>query len=371
MRIVRVQATGVEVPRLARFLPKTAHGEVTASRYVILEIESDDGQVGLGEVTCSPGWNGEEASGTTALVDQLLGPALLGADPMSWAQISRRVDGVARNRPFLRAAVEMACLDLAGHALDVPAYLLLGGAYRNQIETKFVLPARDVSTVGRMAEDLKAFDVTTVKVKVGLDVATDIARVQAVRDILGSDVLITVDANEGWQAGQARGAVAGLAEVGVTAVEQPLKREAWAATAALRRSTSLAIMGDESIWTMQDVHRAAATGAFDVVSLYPGKCGGLRRTLAMAAAARGHGLAVAFGSNLELGVGAAAMAHTIAATPEVSAVVPADLIGPLYFDSTLVTDAGFVGWSGATVPGGPGLGVELDPGALARYRIQS
>ena len=130
-------------------------------------------------------------------------------------------------------------------------------------------------------------------------------------------------------------------------------------------------MGDESIWTMQDVFRAAGTGAFDIVSLYPGKCGGLRRTLAMAKAAVGHGLSVAYGSNLELGVGAAAIAHTIAATPEVSTVVPADLIGPLYFESPLVLDAIFVGWGGATVPDGPGLGVELDRAALEEYRIRS
>ena len=371
VKIVRIEAVSVEVPRLERFRPKTAHGEVIASRYVILQVESDDGLVGLGEVTCSPGWNGEEALGTTALVDHVLGPALIGADPRSWAEVAGRVDGVARNRPFLRAGVEMACLDLAGRALDVPAHILLGGAYRTQIETKFVLPAREVETVRGMAEDLRGLGVSTVKVKVGLGVAADVARVAAVWEILGRQIRITVDANEGWQPGEARHAVTQLAEYGVSAVEQPLPREAWEATAVLRRHTPLAIMGDESIWTMQDVHRAAETRAFDVVSVYPGKCGGLRRTLALASAAQGHGLAIAFGSNLELGVGAAAMAHCIVATPEVSTVVPADLIGPLYFESPLVVDATFVRWSGATVPSGPGLGVELDRAALEEYRIKS
>ena len=131
----------------------------------------------------------------------------------------------------------------------------------------------------------------------------------------------------------------------------------------------MAMMGDESIWTRRDVIEAARTRSFDTVSLYPGKCGGLRRTIEMASLARTLGLAVSFGSNLELGIGAAAMAHAAAATRELSPIVPADLIGPLYFESTMVEDAGFVGWDSATVPSGVGLGVQLDRSASNTYRI--
>lgn len=369
MKIARVSATPVEIPRKGEFLPKTAHGETSASRYVILEIETDTGLIGIGEVTCSPRWNGEEALGTTAVVEKTLASAVVGFDPLSWADIARRVDSVVRDRPFLRAAVEMACLDISGHHLGVPAHTLLGGSYREQIETKFVLPARRVDTVQSMAEQLRHRGVSTVKVKVGLDVREDIARVRAVREVLGPDVDITVDANEGWRPGQVTSAVKDLEGLGVTAVEQPLPREAWAASAALRGQTSMAVMGDESIWTYRDVFKTAATGAFDTISIYPGKCGGVRATIAMAGAASALGIAVAYGSNLELGIGAATIAHAIAATKELSPVIPADLIGPLYFESTLVRDAAFVGWTGAKVPTGPGLGIELDRDSLADHRM--
>ena len=369
MKIVSVGATPVEVPRLARLLPKTAHGEVQASRYVVLEIESSGGIVGIGEVTCSPAWNGEEALETSELVAASLGPALVGADPLSWADVSARVDGTVRSRPFLRAAVEMACLDIAGRRLGVPAHVFLGGAYRTRIATKIVLPARDIETVRKMAGRLVGLGITTVKVKVGLDVDQDVARVAAVRNVLGRDVAITVDANEGWTPEDAISAVERLESLGVAAVEQPLAREAADASAALCRMTGMAVMGDESIWTRHDVAEAARTGSFDTVSLYPGKCGGLRRTVAMAGMARALGLSVAYGSNLELGIGAAAMAHAIAATKVLSPIVPADLIGPLYFKSAMIEDAGFVGWDSATVPSGVGLGVQLDQAAVDTYRI--
>ena len=370
MRITGITATPVEVPRLARFLPKTAHGAVQASRYVVLEIECGPGRRGLGEITCDPLWNGEEAMETSRLLRGSLGDALLGADPLQWADVSARIDRTVSNRPFLRAAVEMACLDVIGRHFGVPAHAFLGGAYRKRIATKLVLPARDVETVRAMAEDAAGLGATTLKVKVGLGVEEDVARVAAVRDAAGPDVRITVDANEGWTPEQAATAVERLAPLGVVAVEQPLPREAAGASAALLRTTSMAVMGDESIWTERDVVEAARDRSFDTLNLYPGKCGGLRRTIRMAGLARALGLAVSFGSNLELGIGAAAMAQTVAATKVLSPIVPADLIGPLYFEATMVEDAGFVGWRSAMVPARPGLGVQLDREALEAYRIR-
>ena len=369
MRITGITATPVEVPRQARFLPKTAHGSVRASRYVVLEIECGPGRVGLGEITCDPRWNGEEALETSRLLRGPLGDALLGADPLQWADVSGRIDRVVSNRPFLRAAVEMACLDVAGRHFGIPAHAFLGGAYRTRITTKLVLPARDVETVGAMAADAAGLGATTLKVKVGLGVEEDLARVATVRTVAGPDVRITVDANEGWNPEEATTAFEGLAALGVVAVEQPLPRMSAAASATLLRSTSMAVMGDESIWTATDVVEAARHRSFDTVNLYPGKCGGLRRTIRMAGLARTLGLAVSFGSNLELGVGAAAMAHTAAATKHLSPTVPSDLIGPLYFEATMVEDARFVGWRSATVPLDAGLGVRLDRGALDAYRI--
>ena len=370
MKIREVRATPVRVRRSPRFLPLTAHGEVAASEYVILEVEADDGLTGLGEVTCSPRWSGEEAAGTVALVRDQLDPAIRGLDPWNWAAVAARLKAAFGGRPFLRAGVEMACLDLAGRQKDLRVVDLLGGAHRETIATKFVLPGRETTVVRDMARDLRGMGVDVVKVKVGLGAAGDIARVAAVREELGPHVRLTVDANEGWQPEEAPGALAGLAVSGVEAVEQPLPRSAWRASAALRGHTAAALVGDESIWTLADVAMAAETGAFDLVSIYPGKCGGLRSTLVLAEAAAALGLGVTFGSNLELGIGAAALAHTIAASAVVSPVVPSDLIGPLYFESSLITDDSFVGWGSATLPPGPGLGVELDRDALDMHRME-
>jgi muconate cycloisomerase len=190
-----------------------------------------------------------------------------------------------------------------------------------------------------------------------------------VRDVVGPAVPITVDANEGWDAADAGAVLHGLEALAVLGVEQPIPRHAWRQMADLRGRTSIPTVGDESIWTVHDVLRAADTGAFDVVSVYPGKCGGMTRCVQFATLADSVGLTVSFGSNLELGVAAAAIAHAAAAAPGLSDRVPADMIGPLYFEHALIEDAGFVRWDGGRLPDGPGLGVSLDEDAVDAHRL--
>jgi L-alanine-DL-glutamate epimerase-like enolase superfamily enzyme len=370
IRIRSVEAIPVRVARRAELLPRTSHGEVAHSDYVLLRLLTEDGVVGLGEVTCEPRWNGEEWAGTTSLVRGRLNDLLTGADLRSWAALGARLDRAVRGRPFLRAGLEMACLDALGRTTGTSVTTLLGGALREQIPTRIVLPARDVDVVASMAATAIQRGAGHVKVKVGLDVAGDLARVRAVRDVVGPHTGITVDANEGWTAADAGAALRGLEALDVLGVEQPLARDAWRQMADLRTRTSVPTVGDESIWTTHDVLRAGQTGAFDIVSLYPGKCGGMGRSVQLAGLAASIGLTVSFGSNLELGVGAAAIAHAAAAAPALSDRVPSDLIGPLYFEHALVTDSSFVGWDVGRLPVGAGLGVDLDADAVESHRLE-
>ena len=128
-------------------------------------------------------------------------------------------------------------------------------------------------------------------------------------------------------------------------------------------------MADESVFTLADAWQLARRRAADILSVYPGKHGGIAATLEIAHVARAAGLACSIGSNLELGIGTAAMLHVAVADPTIDSVTyPADLIGPLYHDADLITEPLTLGPVAARVPEGPGLGVTLDEKQLARYR---
>ena len=185
----------------------------------------------------------------------------------------------------------------------------------------------------------------------------------------GPDIPIGIDANEGWDIATARRRLAALEPFDILFCEQPIPRDDPEALAELRRTTRIPIMADESVFTPGDAIRVVNHHAADIISVYPGKHGGIGPTLEVAAIAKAAGLSVTMGSNLELGIATAAMLHVAFAcdafTPE---MFPCDTIGPHYHQADLLKTSLDIGPPVAKVPEGPGLGVELDEDQLEKYR---
>jgi muconate cycloisomerase len=372
MKITRITATPIHVPLVPELTTKTAHGEHITSPYVIVEIETDTGLIGLGEATVAPRWSGETRTGCLAAIDELIGPAIMGIDPRDTDAAWERIDGVIRFNPFTKAAVEMAVWDLAGKAQNAPVYELLGGKVRESAPIKMVVGAFDVEKAVGLASRFLDWGVNTLKVKVGLDAASDLARFEAVRELAGADVPIGFDANCGWDTDTAVQMMAALNEFDVLFAEQPIAAGDPQALAALRQQTEIPIMADESCFTLADAVQLVRHQAADILAVYPGKHGGLTETRRITEVAREAGIVCAMGSNLELGIGTAAMLHLAMADPTIdSERYPADLIGPLYHQADLITEPLTLGPEVATVPDRPGLGVELDRDQLERYREET
>jgi muconate cycloisomerase len=370
MKITRIEPIPVLVPLKKGLTARTAHGEHVVSPYVIVRVHTDAGVVGLGEATGSALWSGETQAGTMAALRDLFAPALVGTDPRDITAARRVMDFLIKHHPFTKAAVEMALWDIAGKAAGVPVYRLLGGKVRDRVRIKLVVWARDVPGSRLMAEQHLKLGVTCVKVKVGLDPVTDIARVRAVREVAGPDVPVTIDANCGWTIQQAKHCLRQLAEANLLLAEQPIPAGDPAAMAELRRDTPAPVMADESVFTLQDAWLLTAHRAADILSVYPGKHGGIAATAEIVAVAKAAGIRCTIGSNLELGIGTAAMLHVAAAFPEVDCdAFPADTIGPFYHDADLLTEPLDLGPPTAKVPDGPGLGIELDEDQLKRWRV--
>ena len=370
MKITRVEPIPVCVPLKKGMTAKTAHGEHVTSPYVIVRVHTDEGIVGLGEATISCLWSGESQAGTVAAIKDYIAPAIIGKDPRDISSIRRAMDFMIKLNPFTKAAVEMAMWDISGKAVGLPVYQLLGGKVRDSVRIKLVIWARDVAGSRAMAEQHLALNVSCLKVKTGLDPKTDIERVRAVRDLAGPDMQMTIDSNCGWTIQQAKYCLRELEGVNLLLAEQPIQPGDPVAMAELRRDTIAPIMADESLFTLQDAWQLSLHRAADIFSIYPGKHGGIAATAEIIAVAKAAGLRCTMGSNLELGIGTAAMLHIAAAFPEVDTeCFPADTIGPFYHDSDLITEPLDLGPPSAKIPTGPGLGVELDEAQLARWRV--
>ena len=359
MWITNLEAIPVRVPLKPGMVTKTAHGDHHTSDYVIVRVHTDSGLVGLGEATVSAIWSGETSKSTVAALNDLIGPALLGRDPTQITEQRKVMDFLIKLNPFTKSSVEMALWDIAGKALGVPVYQLLGGKLRDTIPTKMMIGAFDLPRVQMLAEQFLGWGIRCLKVKVGLDLAGDVARVQAVRELAGPDVTITVDANCGWNLTTARMALAQLRRFDLLLAEQPIAPGDTESMASLR-SIGIPIMADESVFTLADAWNVLRTHAVDIISIYPGKNGGIAASIEIAHVAQAAGIPCHVGSNLELGIGSAAMLHLACAVPNIDSVsYPADILGPHYHEADLLTELLAAGSEGSFLEFRPARGSAL------------
>jgi muconate cycloisomerase len=362
MKITRIETYPVEVPIKPERRIISSLGEHVVSRYVLVRVVTDDGLEGAGEATVMPRWSGETVWGAQAMIDRVLAPLLSGCDPTDVAAIDQRMDAAATHNWFAKSALEMACWDLAGKAAGKPVYELLGGAVRPlAVRSRYSMGAYQPDHAAARARELVDLGFTTIKVKVGRDAAADVARVRAVRAAIGPDLALTVDANCGWDAATAIRCVNELADCNLSLVEQPTPDGDYAAIARVRRETNVPVMADDMCFNLAHARELIRNQACDAISVYSGKNGGLRKAKEIVDFAARHGVACSIGSNLELDVATAAMAHLVVACPNMQVEkYPGDMLGADYHELRLATEPVSIAGPITTITAAPGLGVTVD-----------
>jgi L-alanine-DL-glutamate epimerase-like enolase superfamily enzyme len=371
MEITRIECIPVRVPIRAEFQITGAIGSHTESPFVILRIHTDEGITGLGEVSCTPIWSGEDAATATHLIGAYLEPALQGEDPRDIERLTIKMRRALAANPFTKSGVEIALWDILGKSLHAPVHQLLGGRVRDRVPIKMSVSGTTPDRAAELARFAVAQGLTALKVKTGIEAEGDIARVQAVRAAVGAQFRMGIDANGGWSPRVAIQTIRRLAaECNIYFAEQPVAPLDLQWLADVRRNVPVPVMADESCYTLQDAMAIARAGAADILSIYVGKGGGMGPARKIAAVAEAAGLTCTVGSNLELGIASAAMAHLAAACPGIGAEeFPCDILGPLAYEDDLLADKMEFRAGAITPPSGPGLGVTLDEDRLQHYRV--
>ncbi|MDB5344413.1 MAG: ykfB 2 [Schlesneria sp.] len=372
MQISQIETIPVRIPLKPDRRMISALGRHDVSDFLLVRVTTDTGLEGWGEATVTPRWSGETCLGAKAMIDQILSPAALGVDPGDIEELDRRLDAVAVGNWFAKAAIEMACWDIQGRALGKPVYELLGGACRPlTIRSRFSLGAYEPERARRRAAELVAAGFTTIKVKVGVDPVRDVERVRIVRETIGPDIALTIDANGGWDVPTAIRCIRELADCQLTIVEQPIPPGDYTGLARVRNETGAKILADESCFDLVHARELIAHQCCDAISLYPGKNGGIRKVREIAQFAEQHGIACSIGSNLEWDLGTAAMAHFVVATPNMQIeVYPGDLLGPDYHEVSIARNPIPIDGPITTLGTAPGLGIEVDREIVERHRIR-
>ena len=337
-------------------------GTHAVSPFLLVRVHTDDGLVGLGEVSCTPRWSGEDQVTAAHLIAAYFEPLWIGEDARNVEALTRKLRLGAAGNPFTKAALEMALWDLLGKVAGLPVYRLLGGAVRDSVETKFSVSGVPPAEAADLASWARGEGFTSMKVKVGVG-PEDVERVNAVRE--AADVIPGVDANGGWDVVTAVRMVLRMGEIAF--VEQPVSPGDATRMAQVKRGVRVPIVADESLYTADDAMQLIQAKAADVFSIYVGKSGGIANARRIAAIADAAGVPCTIGSNLELGVASAAMLHLAVATPAIT--WPCDILTPFFYEDDVLREPLDIRAGIAFVPERPGLGVELDEEKIARYRV--
>lgn len=359
MRITNVETTTCRVPVEAPLV--WAGGTRQSASGIVVRISTSEGIVGIGECP------GPTLPTIRTIVEQELAQFLLGEDPFRVGWLVHRMEEFSRNWSRIAAyaisGIEMALLDLKGKALGVGVVELLGGVFREQVPAVGYLFIDDPERNARRASEFVAAGFQELKLKVGRDFSQDHDTLAAIRDAVGYEVPIRIDANMMWSVPTAIRWIRGLERFQLQYVEQPVPDFDLAGLAQVRRSVGVPIAADEACTDLRSALELLRADACDVLVVYPSEAGGLTRARQIAALASAAGKWCVIGSWAELGVATAANVH-LAASSE-SFPFSIDTHYPLQQDDVLVhrldLSAGIV-----DVPAGPGLGVELDPEALDR-----
>ena len=278
MRINLIETIPVRIPLKPERRMISALGRHDVSNFLLVRVVTDDGLEGWGEATVTPRWSGETCRGAKVLVDDVLSPAVIGCSASDIVELDRRMDAVAVGNWFAKSAIEMACWDIQGKAAGKPVYALLGGACRPlTVRSRFSLGAYEPERARRRAAELIEAGFTTIKVKVGVDPARDVERVRIVREVIGPDIALTIDANGGWDVETSIRCIRELRDCDLTLVEQPIPPGDYTGLARVRGETGAKILADESCFDLIHAQELIRHGCCDAISLYPGKNGGIRK----------------------------------------------------------------------------------------------
>ena len=240
----------------------------------VVEILTDDGRSGLGEVCpLGPFYLPAYGAGARSGIAELA-PHLIGLDPRDLTVIEQVMDRALLGHPYVKTALDMACWDLLGQDAGLPVVTLLGGRHGEAVALYRAISQGPAEAMAENVAGYRAEGYTKFQLKVGGRASDDIARIRAVAGILRPGDVLVADANTGWTSGDALRVVNAVRDVDVW-IEQPCRT--YAECLGVRRATTLPFILDENIDGLDAFMTAHGDGAMNAINLKISKVGGLTK----------------------------------------------------------------------------------------------
>ena len=242
---------------------KIAIMEIESSQSVFIRIHTNTGLYGIGEANPYWGITGETQSINMAgAVD--LAKIILHKNPLNIEERLNEIRSFLVHNSTIHSAFDMALYDLLGKAANLPLYSLIGGGKRS-FWTDNTIGIKEPEEVAQKALEYKNLGFKAIKVKLGTSFHKDTQRICRIREAIGDELPIRIDANQGWDYQTAVKILTALEPMGIEYCEQPLACWDFQNMRRLRENTSIAIMADESLFNHHDAFKLAVMGCCAMV----------------------------------------------------------------------------------------------------------
>lgn len=360
MKITKIHVYAIELPLKEPFVISYSTYQNMPS--VIVKLETDEGIVGYGEGVADELVTGETCGGVFHTIKNKLGPAVLGENPMEIEKIHEKMNKVIYSAPTAKAAIDIACFDIAGKKLRQPVYQLIGGRYHDEFPITYVLSIADPDKMAEEAVRMAENGYHSFKLKVGTNVQEDIERIKAVCSRIGMNAAIRVDVNQGWHnSSVALMALEQLKDCSIDWIEQPVAADDVDGMVEIKSKTTFSLMIDEGLKGMREMREVIQKRAADKINIKLMKCGGIYPAVKLAHQAELGGMECQIGSMVESSIGSAAGFHVAFSKKIITSV---ELTGPLKFSQEIGNLKSAYEIPNIRLTDKPGLGIDVNENGL-------
>ena len=322
MKIIRI-----DIYKLDITLTQPTHiplGVLDAAYNVVIKITSSSGDFGWGEASPFAPITGDSQASNYETA-KTISHIIKGRNPLAIEMRMTEINAVTVAEPSIRSAFDMALYDLASKVAGLPLCLFLGGdllMYNNtrqrELHTDLTIGLQNtIEETVSCAKKILGAGFGAIKLKVGRSGLDDVPHVSAVRELVGPDVSIKIDSNQGWTYQEAVANIEAMASLNLQYSEQPIAAWDTANLRRLREKVDLPICLDESVFDHHDALKLINAKAGDYLNIKLGKAGGIHTALKINAIAEAAGCRCMIGCFAESRLALSAAAHLALARPNI------------------------------------------------------
>lgn len=344
-----------------------ATGTMEYAQNIFIRIHTNEGITGMGECSAFP-MIAAETQATCFEMAKDFAKLWKGKNPLKIEDRLHELDLFTAGNYTAKSAFDMALYDIAAQHANMPLYRYLGGE-KKKIESDLTIGISDPVSMADTALEFKKKGVKMIKVKLGKEVFADIQRIKLIRDAVGPDIILRIDANQGWSYDDAVTALTAMATYNIQFCEQPMRKWNDELLPELCALSSIPVMADESVFTHHDAARLIKHKACDYINIKLAKSGGIREAIRINQVAEQNNIPCMLGGMLESRMALTAKVHFAMAHNNIQ-----------FYD----LDTCLLGHKEDPVIGGvqyngmelilsevPGIGADVDPAFFTRHNSVS